>query len=340
MAHVIVIATGGTIASRSTKPGAGKIAVTAAAALVESVSDGRVPPGITVEARDAGTMNSYNLTLADARRIVAAISSALDSKADGIVVTHGTDTLEETGFLYDLVSSDPRPVIFTGAQQSSDTTGGGDGPGNIADAITVAANPASRCRGAMAVFSGCIFAVRGVRKVNTFAAQPFAPVVGGNIGLVWDGLVQYNSYPEPWRRLECLSAAFDSLRIATVVNQPGLSNGDGDIESALQRGASGIVVLGTGAGNTSKSLVSGIEAAAAAQVPVILATRLPFGHITPTYGDGGAVDAVAAGAVPIWSLPFTQARLLLATLLDQVGSAQIPHDLATFDRKIGRWSPV
>ena len=173
----------------------------------------------------------------------------------------------------------------------------------------------------------------------TRAAQPFAPRVGGAIGLVYETLVHYSSRPEPWRRLPFPSEEFDTLRIGTVVNVPGLPDGDAVADTALRRGADGLVILGTGAGNTSRPMVQAIAMARAAHVPVLLTTRVPFGHITPTYGNGGAVNAVAAGAVPVWSIPFTQARLLLAALIDIVGP-QRARDLAVdFDGRTGAWAP-
>jgi len=336
MTHIVVIATGGTIASRSTESGQGKIAVTGAAALVESVGVDRLPPGTIVSPRDAGTMNSFNLTFRDTRRIAAAIAAALAEGADGVVVTHGTDTLEETAFLHDLTCADERPVVFTGSQHPADDREG-DGPGNIADAIAVAAHPSSRGRGALIAFSGDIFPVRGTHKNNVFAAQPFAARIGGPIGVVHERMVYYCARPEPWRRLSPVSADMEDLRIATIVNVPGLPDGDADIEVALQRGADGMVILGTGAGNTSKSMVHTVAMARAAHVPVVLTTRVPFGHVTPTYGNGGAVNAVAAGAIPVWSVPFTQARLLLAALIDAHGPQQAREALTGFDQRTGIW---
>ncbi len=337
MPHIVVIATGGTIASQSSS--VGKVARTKAATLVGAVGQDRLPDNVTVSARDAGTMNSYNLTFDDTRRIAQAIREALDDGADGVVVTHGTDTMEETAFLYDLTSQDPRPVVFTGAQHSADARDGNDGPGNIADAITVAAHPASRGRGALVVFAETILAVRGVTKVDTFAPQPYAAVIGGALGLVHTGLVFYASAPEPWQRLDFPSQEYARLRVATVVNQPNSPATDSGITVAIGQGAAGVVVLGVGAGNTSWDQVAGIEAATAAGIPVVLSTRVPFGHITPTYGNGGAVNAVAAGAIPVWSVPFTQARLLLAVLIDAVGPHQARQHLETFDQRAGRWQP-
>jgi len=337
MAHIAVIGTGGTIASRSTENDQGKIAVAGAGAILESLGADRLPRGVTVDARDAGTMNSFNLTFRHARRIAKAIADTLAEGFDGVVVTHGTDTLEETAFLHDLTCDDPRPVVFTGSQHAADAKEG-DGPGNVADAIAVAADPASRERGALVVFSGDILPVRGTLKAKTFAAQPFAARLGGQLGLVHEGMVHYESRPEPWRRLKLPGEDFETLRISTITNVPGLPDGDGAAEAALRRGADGIIILGTGAGNTNRPMVQTIAMARAAHVPVVLSSRVPFGHVTPTYGNGGAVNAVAAGAIPVWSIPFTQARLLLATVIDEVGPQRARDVLSGFDDRTGVWA--
>ncbi|MDR3069903.1 MAG: asparaginase [Propionibacteriaceae bacterium] len=339
MAHIVVVGTGGTIASRSDQKCDGKVAVDTIQTLIDPVKSSRLPPGVTITAKDAGLMNSYNLTLGNIRHIgefVRLILKAHD--VDGVVVTHGTDTLEEVAFFCDLISDDPRPVVFTGAQRSIDTLGS-DESGNIADAIAVAAAPSSRGRGVLVAFGGEVFAARGLRKVDTFNAQPFAPVVGGPIGLVHDRFVHYFTRPEEWHRVPMVDEKFDSRRIATVINQPGLSDGDSNVVAAVARGIDGLIILGTGAGNTSKSMLGGIKAAMTVGIPVLLSSRLPFGYITPTYGNGGAIDAVALGAVPVWSVPFTQARLLLATLLNRDKREQVVADLAHFDGRGGRWSP-
>jgi L-asparaginase/Glu-tRNA(Gln) amidotransferase subunit D len=115
MPHIVVIGTGGTLASRPNQLGQ-LVAATSISQLVEASG---LPPAITVDAHDALLKGSYRLDLADQLAIVTEIRAALaDDGVDGVVVTHGTDTLEETAFLADLTLSDPRPIVFTGAQRA------------------------------------------------------------------------------------------------------------------------------------------------------------------------------------------------------------------------------
>jgi L-asparaginase len=112
---------------------------------------------------------SYLLTLDDMTAICAKIREALiDPLVVGVVVMHGTDTMEETAYLAELTRDDPRPVVFTGAQNSADSSEP-DGPDNLADAIAVASSPEAAGRGVLLCFAGQIFPARGVRKTHTFA---------------------------------------------------------------------------------------------------------------------------------------------------------------------------
>jgi L-asparaginase len=159
MPHVLVLATGGTISSR-TRPDGSAVAADPAERLLGSVPD--LPPGVTVATRDVLRVNSFALTHGDLRAIADAVADALArDDVDGVVVTHGTDTLEETALLLDLVTDDPRPVVLTGAQRSADDPVG-DGPGNLRDAIVVAASEAARGAGVVAVFASRILAAHGL----------------------------------------------------------------------------------------------------------------------------------------------------------------------------------
>ncbi|MDO4098630.1 asparaginase [Clavibacter michiganensis] len=311
MPHVLVLATGGTISSR-TRPDGAAVAADPADRLLGSVP--ALPAGVTVETQDVLRVNSFALTHADLRTIQDAVAEALArDDVDGVVVTHGTDTLEETAFLLDLVTDDPRPVVLTGAQRSADDPAG-DGPGNLRDAIVVAASPDARGAGVLAVFASRILAADGLVKARTLDPDAFAARDGAPLGRVTGDEVRIARLPRALPILPAPTPRFDRIRVDCVSVHPGA---DAVLfRAAIAAGAAGVVVIGTGAGNANRALVPEIRATADAGVLVALGTRVAHGPVAAIYGDGGAVDAVAAGAVPIGRLSVAQARILVALLLD------------------------
>lgn len=311
MPRIIVLATGGTISSRSSRTGA-FVAADTADELVARVRE--EVPEVAIEAVDIVRKNSFNLTLGDLRAIVQAIALHLRRPdVDGIVVTHGTDTMEETAFLADLVHADERPVVFTGSQLSPQVPQS-DGPGNLRDAIRVAAAPCSRGNGALVSFAGEIYAARGLRKSHSVAAAPFSSAVGA-IGWVRGRQVSYRARPLRSTVLDVPSEAFGEVRVDAIMSYPGAD--PALLRAAAGSGARGIVVVGTGAGNLNEQFIPDIRDLTTGGVVVALASRVDDGPIVPIYGGGGAVDAIDAGAVPIGELPVSQARILLAALLDR-----------------------
>lgn len=310
MSRVVVLATGGTISSRSGANGA--VPTDSAVALVEASA--RDAQETTVETLDVLRKNSFNLSMADLRRISSAIAEQFErAEVDGVVVTHGTDTLEESAYLADLVHSDDRPAVFTGAQRAADHPAS-DGPENLADAVAVAASPEARGRGVLVVFAGSIFAARGLQKVHSVASAPFAGRGRGTIGTVVGGQVRFWARPERGIPLAQPSPEFDQRRVDAVLCYPG--SGSVAFDAILAAGARGIVIEGTGTGNPSAELIPSITEAIGRGVIVALGTRVADGPVVPTYGGGGAVDAVRAGALTTGTLPVSQARILLALLLD------------------------
>jgi L-asparaginase len=315
MPHLVLLGTGGTIASRR-MPSGGSKATDSAAELAAAAGD--LDGDITVEVHDVLAVNSFNLELRDLRTISDAVGHALSrDDVDGVVVSHGTDTLEETAALLDLVHDDPRPVVLTGAQRSADAPDT-DGPRNMRDALVVAASPDSRRRGALVVFAGEVFSAFGLRKAHTLAAQPFANVFGGPIGRVLDR-PEYAFRPDARAPLARPGAAFDAVRVDLVLAYPGADSAL--LDAALRAGAQGVIVLGGGAGNPGTRLTEGIARASRAGVVVGLGTRTGAGAVVPLYAGGGAVDAVHAGAVPLGAVPATQARILLALILAEAQDA-------------------
>lgn len=305
MAHIRILGTGGTIASRG-RGEAGSVASDSVASLAALLA-----PGQTVTSKDILTTGSYLLDLHDLRTIAEAVRSALaEEDVDGVVVTHGTDTMEETAFLLDLVHTSTKPVVLTGAQQPADSHAP-DGPNNVADAVAVAADEGMRGTGVLIAFAGTVHAARGTRKAHTTAASPFAGGVeaahlpGNDVVLL----------ARPIRRppLKMPSPAFDQLQVEILTAYPGAT--PQLLRQATSNGAKAIVLAGTGIGNAGHGFTDAVADITASGVPVVLSSRTPWGPVIPTYGNGGGKDLVRAGAVASRDLNPFQSRILAALLL-------------------------
>ena len=317
MAHIQLLGTGGTIASRGSGD-AGSVATDAAADLACGEYG-----ELQVSARDVLRTNSYRLTLGDLRLITEAAQEALlDRGNDGVVVTHGTDTLEETAFLLDLVHRSPKTVVFTGAQQPADSPAP-DGPRNVEEAVLAAASPGLHNSGVLISFNGTVRSARGARKAHTTASGPFqggaevAHMAGSQLVVTATPRRHHPPLPLP-------PAAFDTTRVEIVTAYPGATPDLMDF--AVQSGAQAIVLAGTGVGNAGPGFVETVTQAVESGCAVILSTRAPWGPVVPRYGNGGGTDLVAAGAIPSGDLNPFQARILAALLLSHgTSAAELPR---------------
>lgn len=309
MPLVTVLATGGTIASRS-DAGRGATAQDDGADLVARLD---LPPGVSLRVRDVVRVGSYRMTLDRLHELARAVAAELaDERVDGVVVTHGTDTIEESAFFLDLFSADPRPVVLTGAQRAADAPDS-DGPRNLADAVTVAAAPAARGLGVLIVFGGEIFPARGTRKAHTLAADPFTNPAGGPLGWVHDGDIGIVTAPRRGPALPLDAFDPDGVRVDVVACYP-----DADatpLRAFADAGARGIVLAATGAGNANPAIRDAVADLTAAGIVVVTSTRVAAGPVAAIYGDGGGIDLLRAGALPSGLLRPSQARILLAALL-------------------------
>jgi L-asparaginase len=319
MPCIELLATGGTIASRS--GASGRQATVRADELLASV--GTPPAGVEIRTRDVATKGSYAFGTGDLLGLAREVHRGLTGDVDGIVLTHGTDAMEETAFLLDLLHDDPRPVVLTGAQRPFDDAAP-DGPANLADALAVAAHPSARDRGVLLAFDGFAFPARGVRKSDTLSAHAFAAPGRGPVFRIADGRPIPIARPDRPSALPLDLELPDLPRVDVVSAYPGA---DGvHLRASLAAGAAGVVVAALGVGNVGPALVEAVAEAVAAGVPVLICSRVTAGPVAPLYAGGGA-ELARVGAIFADDLSPWQARLLLA-----VASAVPEQDAATVVR--------
>jgi L-asparaginase len=306
--RIVVMSTGGTIASRWQGTG-----YAAEASGHDVLARAAMPEGIVTEVVDLLNVNSSRLTTTHQLALLRAVHGALaDPSVDGIVVTHGTDTLEESAFLLDLHHDDPRPVVFTGAQRPLEAVDG-DAAGNLHAALLTAATV--RGLGVLVAFDGQVHAARGTVKMRTLAPRAFEDPSGSHLADVdFDG-VSVRRQPDRPAALPLPKAEAAVPRVDIVMHHC-----DADpllLRAAVGAGAQGIVLVGTGAGNATPDIAAAVDEAVASSVLVALTTRVPEGPVAEIYsGGGGAVDLAAAGAVLTGTLRAGQARIaVLAALL-------------------------
>ncbi|MDV6373421.1 asparaginase [Deinococcus arenicola] len=298
--RLAVIHTGGTIASRPSPDGRGLTPQQAPS----------VPGLRNVEIHDVQPFNLPSPHITPAHMLeLAGLITQLAPDHDGIVVTHGTDTLEETAFALHLLLSTRTPVVLTGSMRHADEVSW-DGPANLLDAAGVALSPQTAGRGPLVVFGGDIFDARTVTKVHTTAVDAFGGYPGpiGRIDRAGETAhVRFFATPEQRRTYTpgSLNARVDILYAYAGWRGEGYAQAQAD--------ADGIVIAALGTGNLPAELLPLI---AATGQPVIIATRTHAGPVLPVYGyAGGGATLVKAGAIPASFLNAHKARLLLLTLL-------------------------
>ncbi|MFC8501213.1 asparaginase [Pedococcus sp. NPDC057267] len=299
--RVHLLATGGTIASRHTD--AGVVASASGAELLSGLPHRLLSADVQVSTSDVGIRGSYAFTLDDMKAIADAVVDACESGADAVVVTHGTDSMEETAFLTELLHEGDQPVIFTGAQRPFDDPDG-DGLRNLALAVATAADPSRRGTGVLVVFADLVLPAVGVRKVSTERLAAF-----GN---------PLRDRPDPERRgsLKGASMALAHQNLAPVSVVAAAPGGDGTaVRDACSHGPRGLVLQALGIGNASLADAQAVAEATTAGIPVLVTSRVQEGPVKPVYGNGGGKALEDAGAVFAGQLSTWQARILLSVCL-------------------------
>ena len=249
------------------------------------------------------------MTAADALHLARAAAGAA-ATGDGVVVTHGTDTLEEVAFLCDLIYDGDAPIVFTGAIRPASSPGA-DGPANLAGAAHAASSMPAAGLGVLVCFAGELHAARAVRKDDSTSPRAFVSPGGGPIGWIGEHTVRVDARPA--RRPPLAVHTLDA-RVETAVTALG---GDGAaIHALLDAGADGLVAVVLGAGHAPPAFMEALRAAAA-RVPVVACVRPSRGEILHgTYGfEGSERDLRASGAICAGALSPAAARIKLLACL-------------------------
>ena len=343
-ANVHIIATGGTIAGRADSAAAtvgykaGELTLDQLMASVPGLDQLANLSGEQLCNIDSKDMQE-EIWLQLARRVEAA---AARNNVDGIVITHGTDTMEETAFFLQLTVKTDKPVVLTGAMRPA-TAISADGPMNLRQAVQVAADRSAQGRGVLVVMNGQIDAAERVTKVNVNALQAFQSPGWGPAGVVVDenifwkdfglaGAAQKNK-PAALKRgsgtAENVTRAFPENKLAFSVKKLaqlpkvriiyGYVGGDDElfVQAALQDGAKGLVYAACGNGSVPEKLTGVLKETAASSVPVVIATRCGGGSVVLSKEMTEKNGFIAAG-----SLNPQKAKVLLQLALTKTNAAK------------------
>lgn len=277
-----------------------------------------LPPGLPpVTLGRAYTGLSEAMALTDFAAVAEAIAVArADPQVHGIVIAHGTDTMEESAYYADLLHDGSKPVVFTGAQRAA-AAPDFDGHRNLADAVRLASLQEATAQGVMIAFGGRAIPAAQAGKVHLTDLCGFAARNGdsGTIGKAGVTLPAPRPRPAPFAR------GGQSENVALVALAAGVSGRI--VDAVVAAGYRGLVVAALGSGNAPPAVCAALERAMAAGVIVVLGTRCGAGTVAPVYDSGHRL--ITAGALSAGNLPVHQARILLATVLENAGDVQDPR---------------
>ncbi|MFE7131570.1 asparaginase [Streptomyces sp. NPDC057638] len=306
---VLLLSLGGTIAMTRPASGADGVAprLTGADLLAAVPETAR---HATLTAEDVSRLPGASLTVELVAQVADRLRRAEAGGMAGVVITQGTDSLEETAWLLDLLYDGPLPVVLTGAMRDPSRPGA-DGPAHLLAAVRTAASPLVRGLGPVVVLADEIHAARRVRKVHTTGVAAFASPGTGPIGWLSEGTPRLHTTPE---RTPAVPRPSDfTVRVEIVTTTLG---GSTALLDGVRERLDGVVIAAFGGGHVPADWV-GPLAELATRIPVVLASRTGAGAVlTHTYAyPGGERELLARGLVPAGTLDPLKARLLLLALL-------------------------
>lgn len=322
---ILLVSTGGTIASRYDPVAKALISVASGDELLAAL--GSLAPDVDIVHEAFSNVGSNRIDLQMELRLARRVEELLkDETIDGCVVTHGTDTLEEGVFLSSLALASQKPVAFTGAQRAADQPDA-DGPRNLADAIAVAASNDAAALGPLVVFSGKILSALDATKIHSLDMEAFGARSFGPLGEVDRGQVLITRRPwgYPTIKVDNVEPRVDLITLT-------LGADDRLFEAAVTSGARGIVLEGFGSGNATPEVVAAVARATKKGVVTVITSRCRDGRVVPLYGDGGGRDLEEAGAIFAGRLQGPKARILLCVALANIPVGDMPGLFEQFGR--------
>lgn len=307
MTRIVVMTTGGTISTRDVD-GSGAKPVLRGEDLLQAI------PGLDavaeVEVAELAFVPGAFMTLAMMQQMSTRAQQILARpEVTGLVVTHGTDTLEESAYLLHLTVASEKPVVFTGAMRNSSQIGF-DGYRNLSDAVRVAASPTARALGTLVVLNEEIHSARWVTKTNGQKEDTFKSPATGPLGVIYGDGPRIFTHPMSRRVLPTrLETKVDLIRLCVDCD-------DKFIRCAVDSGSQGLVLEVFGGGRVNPPLLPAIEGALAAGMSVVATTRAMTGNMWDMYGYEGAFrDLKRRGVLFAHDLPGHKARLKLMVAL-------------------------
>jgi len=318
--RIAVLATGGTIAGEAgdaAKTSGYKAGVVGVDKLLGAVPS--LAQVAQIQAEQVASIDSKDMAPALWATLCARVNALLaQDDIDGIVITHGTDTLEETAYLLHLTVKSEKPVVLTAAMRPA-TALSADGPLNLLNAVTVAASRASWKQGVLVAFNNQIHCARDVTKTSTYAVDAFRSPEGGALGWVQDGQVEFQrSVVRPHTLHSPFQMSAELPAVEIVVSYAGASRAA--IDAFVAIGVKGLVIAGTGNGSLHSTLQQAVVDAVKQGVAVVRSSRVGAGHVM----RNGAAPDDALGSLTAGALNPYKARVLLMLALS-AGTA--PADL-------------
>jgi L-asparaginase len=305
---IAVAALGGTISMAPASGSDGAIPRYGAAELLSGLPD--LP--VDVHAETLAGIGSASMDFATLLHCRDWGMRQVDGGAGGFVIVQGTDTLEETAYLLELTWPHDVPVVVTGAMRNPRLLSA-DGPANLRNALTVAADPRSRGRGTLVTLNDDVHQARWVRKTHSSHLEAFSSAPAGPLGMIVENAVHYFHPPAPRPPALPADGEFGGL---TPLLETGLDDSGALLDIVAKSGVRGVVLSTSGVGHVSRGTADVIERILG-EIPVVIASRTGAGTtFRSTYGFRGSESSlIAMGATMAGWLDARKARILLHTLL-------------------------